>query len=276
MPAFVCNPCGSQFTPSEKEPPGCPICLDERQYVPPTGQAWTTLDALTRRHTNTFCQYEPNLIGIGSVPQFAIGQRALLIRTPAGNYLWDCITLLDPATIEIVKGLGGLAGIAISHPHYYSAMVEWSHAFGNAPIHLHAADKQWIMRPDPVIKLWDGDTLKLNGGVTLIRCGGHFAGATVLHWAAGGGGRGALLTGDIVQLIPDKKFVTFMRSYPNQIPMSAPAVKRIGDTLEPFDFDVLYGAWFDRVTPQGGKDAIRRSVTRYIAAIQGDGSAELR
>src|SRR6185295_18748879 len=213
--------------------------------------------------------------GIGSVPQFAIGQRALLIRTPAGNYLWDCITLIDEATVEIVKGLGGLAGIAISHPHYYGAMVEWSHAFGGAPIHLHAADRQHIMRPDPVIKLWDGDTLALNGGVTLIRCGGHFAGGTVMHWPAGGAGRGALLTGDIVQLIPDKKFVTFMRSYPNQIPMSAPAVKRIGDMLEPYSFDVLYGAWFDRVTPQGGKDAIRRSVKRYIAAIQADGSADL-
>jgi hypothetical protein len=275
MPAFICSTCGSQFTPSEKEPPGCPICLDERQYVPPSGQSWTTLDALARRHTNTFRQHEPNLIGIGTVPQFAIGQRALLIRTPAGNYLWDCITLIDDATVEIVKGLGGLAGIAISHPHYYSAMVEWSHALGGAPIHLHAADRQWIMRPDPVIKLWDGDTLALNGGVTLVRCGGHFAGGTVLHWPAGGGGRGALLTGDIVQLIPDKKFVTFMRSYPNQIPMSAPAVVRIGAMLEPYAFDVLYGAWFDRVTPQGGKDAVRRSVKRYIAAIQGDGSAEL-
>ena len=275
MRAFICNTCGTQFTPSETEPPGCPICLDERQYVPPSGQSWTTLDALTRRHLNSYRQYEPNLIGVGSVPQFAIGQRALLIRTPAGNYLWDCITLLDAATVEIVKALGGLAGIAISHPHYYGAMVEWSHAFGVAPIHLHAADRQWIMRPDSSIKLWDGDTLALPGGITLVRCGGHFTGGTVLHWPAGGGGRGALLTGDVVQLVPDRKFVTFMRSYPNQIPMSAPAVQRIGDTLEPYTFDVLYGAWFDRVTPQGGKDAIRRSVKRYIAAIRGDGSAEL-
>jgi hypothetical protein len=275
MPAFICSTCGSQFTPSDREPLGCPICLDERQFVPPSGQSWTTLDALARRHCNSYRQHEPNLIGIGSVPAFAIGQRALLIRTPAGNYLWDCITLIDAATIEIVKGLGGLAGIAISHPHYYSSMVDWSHAFGGAPIHLHAADKQWIMRPDPVIKLWDGETLALAPGVTLIRCGGHFAGGTVLHWAAGGDGRGALLSGDILQVIPDRNYVTFMRSYPNQIPMSAPAVARIGETLEPYAFDVLYGAWFDRVTPQGGKDAIRRSVKRYIAAIQGDGTAEL-
>jgi glyoxylase-like metal-dependent hydrolase (beta-lactamase superfamily II) len=155
-------------------------------------------------------------------------------------------------------------------------MVEWSQAFGGVPIHLHAADRQWIMRPDPVIKLWDGDTLPLVDGVTLIRCGGHFAGGTVLHWAAGGEGRGALLSGDIVQLIPDRNYVAFMRSYPNIIPLSAPAVERIAKMLEPFRYDVIYGAFFDRVIPRGGKEAVRRSVERYIAIVTGDGSAELR
>ncbi len=276
MPAFICNTCGSQFTPSEHPPPDCPICLDERQFVPPGGQAWTTLEVLARRHFNCFRQHEPGLIGIGMEPRFAIGQRALLVRTPQGNVLWDCIPLIDAATIEIVKGLGGLTGIAISHPHYYSTMVEWSHAFGGVPVHLHAADRQWVMRPDPAIKFWDGDTLALAPGVTLIRCGGHYAGGTVLHWAAGGSGKGALLTGDIVQLIPDRRYVSFMRSYPNLIPLSAPAVARIGAMLEPYAFDVLYGAFFDRVIPQGGKEAIRRSVARYIAAITGDGTAELR
>ncbi len=181
MPAFICETCGSQFTPSDAPPPACPICQDERQFVPPGGQKWTTLDTLARRHFNCYQRHEPGLIGIGTVPKFSIGQRALLLRTPAGNVLWDCIPFIDPATIEIVKGLGGLAAIAISHPHYYGTMVEWSRAFGDIPIHLHAADRQWIMRPDPVIKLWDGDTLPLASGVTLIRCGGHFAGGTVLH-----------------------------------------------------------------------------------------------
>ena len=122
---------------------------------------------------------------------------ALLLRTAKGNVLWDCITLLDNATIEIVKGLGGLIGIAISHPHYYSSMVEWARAF-DAPIHLHAADRQWVMRPDPSIQFWDGDALTLADGVTLIRCGGHFAGGTVLHWAQGGWGRGALLSRRVI------------------------------------------------------------------------------
>jgi glyoxylase-like metal-dependent hydrolase (beta-lactamase superfamily II) len=276
MPAFICATCGSQFTPSQAPPPSCPICKDERQYVPPGGQKWTTLDELAPRHFNCYQQYEPGLIGVGTVPEFAIGQRALILRAADGNVLWDCISFIDAATIELVKGLGGLAAIAISHPHYYSTMVEWSRAFGGIPIYLPAADRQWIMRPDPVIKLWEGDTLQLAPGITLIRCGGHFAGGSVLHWAGGGEGRGALLSGDIVQLIPDRKHVSFMRSYPNLIPLSAPAVARIGAILEPFSFDVIYGAWFDRVIPRGGKEAVKRSIARYIAMVQGDGTAEQR
>lgn len=275
MPAFICNTCGTQFTPSEREPQRCLICDEERQFVPPSGQSWTTHEKLARGHTNTFRQHEPGLIGIGTVPSFAIGQRALLLQTDAGNVLWDCISLLDDATIALVKGLGGLAGIAISHPHYYGVMVEWAHAFA-APIHLHAADRQWVMRPDPAIKFWDGDTLPLATGVTLIRAGGHFAGGTVLHWAQGGDGRGALLSGDIVQVIPDRNFVSFMRSYPNLIPLSAPAVERIGALLEPYAFDVIHGAWFDRIIPRGAKDIVQRSITRYAAAVRGDGMAELK
>ena len=276
MPAFICETCGTQFSPSEQPPPACPICEDERQFVLPSGQKWTTLDALKRRLFSCYREYEPGLIGIGSTPPFGIGQRALLVRTPQGNLLWDCIALLDAATISIVKALGGLTGIAISHPHYYTTMVEWSRAFGDVPIHLHAADKQWIMRPDPAVKLWDGDSLKLASGLTLIRCGGHYAGGTVLHWAAGAGGRGALLTGDIVQVIPDRKFVTFMRSYPNMVPLSAPAVSRIGAMLEPFQYEVIYGAWFDRDFVHDGKAVVKRSIARYLAAIQGDGTAELQ
>ena len=275
MPAFICVTCGTQFAPSEAEPPRCPICDEPRQFVPPSGQAWTTHESLARRYANSFRQHEPNLIGIGTVPNFAIAQRALLLRTDAGNVLWDCISLLDEATVAIVKGLGGLIGIAISHPHYYSSMVEWAHAF-DAPVHLHAADRQWVMRPDPAIKFWDGETLTLAPGVTLIRCGGHFAGGTVLHWAQGGGGRGSLLSGDIVQVIPDRKFVTFMRSYPNMIPLSAPAVERIGAILEPYEYDVIHGAWFDRTIVRDGKAVVERSIVRYVAAVRGDGSAELK
>ena len=276
MPAFICPTCGTQYAPSDKPPATCTICTEDRQYVLPTGQTWTTLDAMKLRYCNWFHLYEPNLFGIGTTPQFGIGQRALLVRAPGGNILWDCIAFLDGATVEIAKALGGISAIAISHPHYYTTMVEWSRAFGDIPIHLHASDRQWIMRPDPAVKLWDGDTLSLGAGLTLIRCGGHYAGGTVLHWAAGAGGRGALLSGDIVQCLPVPDYVTFMRSYPNMVPLSAPAVERIGRMLDPYPFDPIYGAFYDRRVPREGKVVLKRSIDRYVAAVRGDGSAELQ
>ena len=268
MPLFICTACGTQYPESAQPPAQCAICEEERQYVPPRGQTWTTLDALRHSHTNTFRQYDESIIGIGSTPAFAIGQRALLVRTGRGNILWDCIATLDDATVTLIKGLGGIDAIAISHPHFYTTMVEWAHAFG-ARVHLHAADKQWIMRPDPVIDSWDGETKTLWDGVTLVRCGGHFPGGTVLHWAGGAGGRGIVCAGDILSVTTDRKWVSFMRSYPNFIPLSARTVERIGAALKPFAFETIYGHYFDRVIPGNGKSVLDASVARYVAAVEG-------
>jgi hypothetical protein len=268
MDAFICTACGMQYPPSEKPPAQCTICEEERQYVPPTGQSWTTLKSLGVRHFNAYRQYELGVIGIGTQPTFAIGQRALLICTPQGNVLWDCISLIDAATVTLIKGLGGLKAIGVSHPHFYTSLVEWSRAF-EAPVHLHAADRQWIMRPDPAIKLWEGETLPLLPDVTLIRGGGHFPGGSMLHWAKGAGGRGVLCSSDIATITTDRKFLTFMWSYPNFIPLSAPQVEGIAAALAPFQFDTIYGHYFDRVIPTGGKEILKKSVARYIAAIGG-------
>jgi hypothetical protein len=273
MPAFICTACGTQYPDSAAPPKECPICEEERQYVPPTGQSWTTLDGLRARHFNSFRQHEDGLIGIGTQPNFAIGQRALLLTTPYGNVLWDCIALLDEATVALIKGLGGLTAIGISHPHFYTTMVEWSRAFG-CPIHLHAADRAWIMRRDDAIKLWQGETLALLPDVTLIRGGGHFPGGAMLHWAKGAGGRGVLLSSDIATVTVDRKFLSFMRSYPNLIPLSAREVEGIAAALAPFAFDTIYGHFFDRVIATGGKQAMQVSVARYIAAISGTARAE--
>jgi hypothetical protein len=267
MQGFICTACGTQYPPSDKPPPQCIICEEERQYVPPGGQTWTTLPALAGRAFNSYRQHEPGLIGIGTQPQFAIGQRALLVMTPDGNVLWDCISLIDDATVALINGLGGLKAIAISHPHFYTTLVEWSRAFGNVPVHLHAADRQWIMRPDPAIKLWDGDTLPLLPDVTLIRGGGHFPGGTMLHWAKGAGGRGVLCSSDIATVTTDRKFLTFMYSYPNLIPLSAAEVNGIAAALAPFRFDTIYGHYFDRVIPTGSEQVLKISVERYIKAI---------
>ena len=270
MPAFICTACGTQYAPRDQPPAQCIICEEERQYVPPSGQSWITPERLAARHANSFSQHEPGLIGIGSVPTFAIGQRAILVITPSGNVLWDCISLLDDATIAVIKGLGGLKAIAISHPHFYTTMVEWSRAF-DAPIHLHAADRAWIMRPDPAVKLWEGETLSLLPDVTLIRCGGHFPGGTVLHW---GKGRGILCSADIATVTTDRKFLTFMRSYPNFIPLSAREVQKIAAALAPFSYDTIYGHFFDRVIARDAKKVMDASVARYLAAIAGTARGE--
>jgi hypothetical protein len=225
-----------------------------------------TLDELRQDHRSEV-RDDLGLTGIGTSPSFAIGQRALLVRSPQGNVLWDCVTVIDDATVEALRMLGGVRAIAISHPHYYSAMVEWSRCF-DAPILLHAADRQWVMRPDPRIEHWTGEAKELWNGMRLIRAGGHFEGGTVLHWPAGADGRGALLTGDIVQVAQDRRWVSFMYSFPNYVPLPASEIDRIASALEPYAFDRIYGAWWDRNVATDGKAALRRSANRYKAALE--------
>jgi hypothetical protein len=265
---WICTTCGTQFAASEAPPDRCAICDEPRQYVPPTGQSWTTLHTLQRSHRNSFRRLEPGLMGIGTAPDFAIGQRALLIQRPDGNILWDCVSLIDEATIDVLEGLGGVSAIAISHPHYYTTMVEWSHAFGRVPVYLHEADRRWVQRPDPVIEFWSGDARAVSDGITLVRCGGHFAGGTVLHWRAGAEERGALLVGDILQVTMDRTLVSFMRSYPNMWPLSRQAVDGIVRAVTPFEFDRIYGAWWDRRIESGAKAAVARSRDIYVDALE--------
>jgi hypothetical protein len=265
MERYICVTCGTQFADSDEPPASCPICEDPRQYVPVSGQRWTTLAELATDNENEI-RPEGELTGIATSPSFAIGQRALLVPFGDSNLLWDCITLLDEATAAEVERRGGLAGIAISHPHYYSCMVEWAHRF-DCPVHLHAADAEWVMRPDPAIEHWDGETLELGHGLTLIRGGGHFPGGTMLHRAEGGG---ALLSGDIIQVIPDRGHVGFMWSYPNLVPLPQSEVERIAAAVEPFEYESIYGAWWDRLIPSNGPEVVRRSAERHGAALRGE------
>ncbi len=267
MEHWICETCGTQFDASAAPPARCPICEDERQYVGWEGQRWTTLDELRRTHRNRI-EDDGGVIGIGTTPGFAITQRALLLRTPAGNVLWDCITLIDDATVAAIEGLGGIDAIAISHPHFYSGMVEWSHAFGGAPIYLHEADRAWVMRRDASIVHWAGDALEVLPGIRLLRLGGHFPGGTVLHHADADDGAGALFTGDIIHVAQDRRWVSFMYSYPNLIPLPAGEVRRMERAVEPYAYSRLYGGWWARNILHDAKDAVRRSADRYERASQ--------
>jgi hypothetical protein len=263
---WICVTCGVEYPPAPTPPARCPICEDDRQYVGAGGQEWTNLEQLQASRRNTIELEEPGVWSIHTTPPFAIGQRAYLVKTPEGNLLWDCVSLIDGDTIDRVRQLGGVRAIAVSHPHYYSTMEEWSRAFGTCPIWIHDDDRAWVARPGEPVTHWTGERHALFASLTLVRCGGHFPGYQVLHWPDGCSGKGVLFAGDQPQVCMDRRWVTFMYSYPNWIPLDARAVRRITRTLDPLPFDRLYGA-FGRHLLHDAKGAIARSRDRYLAAI---------
>jgi hypothetical protein len=268
MPAWICVTCGVQYVDTDEPPAECPICNDERQYVGWGGQRWTTVHDIARDHHVEFREEEPGLVGLGIKPGFAIGQRALLVRTPHGNVLWDCISLLDDTARRRIADLGGIDAICMSHPHFYAANVEFAEAF-DARVLIPRADAQWIGRTSPRIEFFD-DEVEPVPGVTLARIGGHFDGAAVLHWPAGADGRGALLTGDTITVVQDREWVSFMWSYPNLIPLDEHAVQDIARRVERFRFDRVYGGWWGRIVVDDGAAAVRRSADRYVARLHGE------
>jgi hypothetical protein len=266
--AYICKTCGVQHAESEAPPDRCIICEDERQYVGWQGQQWTTLDEMREQgHKNQFREHELGLTGIGTQPFFAITQRALLLQTPDGNVLWDCISFIDDETVERVRELGGIKAIGLSHPHFYGSMVEWARAF-DATIYIPRADEQWITRPDKTIHLFEG-TIELVPGVTLVQCGGHFEGSAIIHWAAGAEGRGVLLTGDSIAPAQDRRFTSFMWSYPNYIPLSESELQGILDAVRPLEFNRIYGGWWHTIVDSDAKTAVERSAERYLRRIKG-------
>jgi hypothetical protein len=269
MQNYICITCGNQFRATDGPPEACPICQDERQYVNPDGQMWTTLDEMKKGYQNILLPLEAGLTEIRTSPQFAIGQRALLVRGTGGNVLWDCLSLVDGTTVAAIEAQGGISALSASHPHMFGSIVEWSHAFGGAPIYLHRDFERWVQRPDPVIEYWEGESLELKAGVSLYRCGGHFRGSTVLHWPHGSEGRGVLLTSDTLHVTADRRYLGFMYSYPNYIPLSGPAVDRIVDTVMPLEFDRIYSHFHQREILAEAKEAVRRSADRYMRVIRG-------
>lgn len=261
MSIQICATCGTSFPDATNPPARCRICDEERQYVPASGQHWTTPDALAANHSNAWRQPEPDLFELRTFPSFGIDQRAFLARTPEGNVLWDCLALLDDATVALVEALGGLSAVAISHPHYYTTMQDWAATF-DVPIHLHARDREWVMRPNDRLLFWDEDERQIGPGLTLLRLGGHFPGGTVLHWEGGANGRGALLTGDILQVGADRRTVSFLWSYPNRLPLSGATVARIARRLEARRFERVYGA-FGLSVGEDGHGVVQRSARRY-------------
>ena len=261
-----CRTCAVEF--AEPLPTVCPICEDERQYVPATGQAWVTLEELRDEgHAVTITALGPRMWGL-TAKGVGIGQQMILVSTPAGTLLWDPTGFLDDAAVTFIKEQGPVLAIASSHPHMFGAQVEWSHALGGVPILVNESDAEWIGRPDKLIKLWT-ETYDVTDGLTLHQVGGHFVGSAVAHWSEGADGDGVLLSGDTIMVNPDGQTTSFQRSYPNRIPLSAAVVERIAATVKPLAFEQIWNN-FGAAILSGANEAVQKSAVRHAAWVRGD------
>ncbi|WP_426515175.1 MBL fold metallo-hydrolase [Diaminobutyricibacter sp. McL0618] len=264
---WLCAACAVEYPAGEQPPAACPICLDERQYVPLTGQAWTSLQQLSDQGSRVdITEAEPDLYILSAAPEAGIGQHAKLVRTSGGNLLWDPTGYVDEAAAERVKALGGAEYVVASHPHMYGAQSTWARLL-DATVLVAEADRNWVQRADPRIDTFTGD-VELLPGVTLRTIGGHFPGSSIVHWAEGAEGRGVVLAGDTFFPGPSGRWVTFMRSYPNAIPMSAPVVGRVAAAVAAHPFDRAYGNFGNRIMSDA-RGAVLRSADRYIAWVSG-------
>jgi glyoxylase-like metal-dependent hydrolase (beta-lactamase superfamily II) len=268
MPSWMCAACAVEYPDSAQPPSRCPICDDERQYVPPSGQEWLSLEQLAADgYRVKHHEVEPGLHALWADPKVGIGQHGHLVQTDAGNVLWDPPGFLDDDAVTWIRGLGGVAAIVASHPHMFGAQVSWSRALDNAPVLVAEADREWVQREDAVIRSWSDDVEPVPG-VTLRIVGGHFPGSAVLHFP-GADGRGVLLSGDTIFPGPSERWVTFLRSYPNSVPLSAAVVERVVNSVNDFAYDRMYGN-FGQPIRSDAREAVRRSADRYVAWVRGD------
>lgn len=266
---LICTACGTQFPTADRQSlTTCFICDDPRQFTPPSGQSFTDLSSLLSQnsHQNVFKQYQHDdrITFIYSEPKVGIGQRCALIRTPTGNILWDCITLLDEATKDRVNELGGIKAIVISHPHYYSTHLLWARAF-NCKVYLAAEDSKWLAQTDPERQVFipEGETetdILAGSGVKALKLGGHFPGSLVLLFD------GRLFVADTLLTTPaglgswtrdamgtermghlgrpaGMNSFAFMWSIPNMIPLSPEEIEHMWGVLGGHEFKSTHGAF---------------------------------
>jgi glyoxylase-like metal-dependent hydrolase (beta-lactamase superfamily II) len=259
--SIICSTCGTYYA-AATVPALCPTCLDERQYIPVTGQSWTRQEDVLRKHSVKIYQLQDQLYELEINPMFAIGQRALFILSDKGNILWDCIPLLDEATIAFIKSKGGLKAIAFSHPHYYSNMNEWAEVF-DCPVYIHQNDEVHITDKGRHVHLWEGDELNLWDGMKLHCIGGHFAGSSLIH-VPFLSAEGTIICGDTLFLSPGKKHFSVCYSYPNKMPLPLTEMQRIRKRLDAIPFDSFYGYQSIQNLDKEVKAILAASMDRYV------------
>lgn len=271
-----CATCGVER--AEPLPEVCPICADERQYVPSGGQLWTTPEHSRARGASIeFVELETGVEMLVQKDCPGIGQKPALIRTEHGNVLVEVPNVITDDAVAQVRDRGGLAAIIASHPHMYGVQSLWSAAFGECPIYISAPDERWLgLRPGNTV-VWggghaadpaEGGEIEIVPGVRASQPGGHFPGSAVVHWTAPDG-EGVLFTGDTIGTVADSGWVTFMRSFPNWMPLSGAVARRIAEHVSRYDFDRIYSN-FGGCVPRDARAAVLRSAERYAAWVDGE------
>lgn len=264
---LICTACGTQFPTADRQSlKTCFICDDPRQFTPPTGQSFTTLSSIqSSDHHNIWTPFldDENFISITTQPKVAIGQRCILIKTPQGNVLWDCITLLDEGTITKIRALGGLKAVVISHPHYYTTHLLWARTF-NCPVYISTEDRQWLAQTSSSHQIFLKETeveteLKIDHvgtGLMMLKLGGHFPGSLVVLY------KSRLLVADTLVSTPSglsnfsvdalgiprerpagMNSYVFMWSIPNMIPLPPKELTRMWGVLRKYGWRSTHGAF---------------------------------
>jgi hypothetical protein len=210
---------------------------------------------------------DAGVVSLDIAPAFAIDQRAVLIPMESSNLMWECVGLVTNEAVSHIKRCGGVACMAISHPHFYASMHEWSEALGGVPIYLHEADRNWLPRLSPHVRYWSGERLELSDDLVLIHLQGHFPGSAGLWWKTGPRPGGSFFPGDAIQVTMDRRHATFMYSYPNAIPLKPSVVRSLRNAVATLSFTDVFGFTWGRNIIGDAQQAIDRSFERYLAAV---------
>jgi len=251
-------------TDAASPPDVCPICADERQYVSPDGQRWIAPDHDSRVDLT---ELEPGLWGLEVTGGVGIGQLAKVIATADGCVMYDVPAAITPEAVRAVRALGPMRAIIPSHPHMFGLQSLWSAALDDAPVYVSEADLEWLGHRSDAVTPWRG-ILNPIPGVTASQPGGHFPGSSVVHWE-GADGAGVLLAGDTIMVNPDRATVSFLRSYPNRLPLSAAVVERIAAHVARYAFDRIYSNFSLRIDRDAAA-AVQRSAQRHARWVRGE------
>lgn len=259
-----CRTCGVEHDAGDL-PAVCPICVDERQYLAEDGrQHW--VDPTEFEGRIDVIEREPGLISLVVEDAPGIGQHTMIVVTDAGNAMVEPPAAITEGAVAAVRALGPLRAIIASHPHMYGLQSMWAREL-DAEVFISSADRQWLGAQPDRVRFWDGQT-DLLPGVVASQPGGHFPGSAVVHWG-GADGRGVLLSGDTALVNPDGATLSFMRSFPNHIPLSAAVVERIAGHLERYAFDRMYDNFGHSIRAQA-QAAVRASAARHAGWARGD------